>query len=205
MRNVSLFNLEDFLGSKEVLKCDFINEHDVISIMKMLGKCVTSLLGKNKLCPIICCAHLFWLKLSETYIQDTIHYRVFSSLSESDILYEHARWYKHNLKCVIPLAKKDKWCIPGYATILFKDKDTCSLNCNIRVRTIIGASIEGKSHPFKRALQAVNKIGFFLMSITCHKGMWLKKCSNLVPDIRKKNLFYEICSWKKHCFLCFQI
>ena len=68
--------------------------------------------------------------------------------------------FLNELKCVIPLAKKEKWCIPGYAAILFKDKDTYSLDFNIRVRTIIGTSREGKSHPFKRVLQAVNKIGF---------------------------------------------
>ena len=30
LRNVSPFNLEDSLGSKEVIKCNFINEHQVI-------------------------------------------------------------------------------------------------------------------------------------------------------------------------------
>ena len=72
-------------------------------------------------------------------------------------------------------------------TILFKDKDTCTLDCNTRVRTVIGASREGKSHPFKRALQAVNHVGFFLMSKKNHKGMWLKKFYDLVPELRKKS------------------
>ena len=102
MFNIPPIILEYFLGTVQVKKCDFINKHEVISVMKMLDKCVTSLLDKNKLCPIICCAHLFWLKLSETYIQDTIHSKFFSALSEFDLLYEHARWYKNDLKCVIP-------------------------------------------------------------------------------------------------------
>ena len=129
--------------------------------MKMLDKCVTSLLDKSKHCPLIYCAHVFWLKLSKTYIQDTIHYKFFSSISESDLLCEHARWDKNDLKCVIPLAKKDKWCIPGYATIIFKDKDTYLLDCNIRVRTIIGASEKEKVIHSKGHCKLLIKLDFF--------------------------------------------
>ena len=92
-------------------------------------------------------------------------------MSEDDLLQSYVGWYKNSLKCLIPLAPKPKWCIPGYATILFKNKDTLIKDGNIRVRTVIGASREGKSHPFKKALQVVSKIGFLLMLTKQHKGM----------------------------------
>ena len=42
------------------------------------------------------------------------------------------------------------------------------------------------------------------MSITCHKGMWLKKCSNLVPDIRKKPSFMKSAHGKNSVFYAFK-
>ena len=62
---------------------------------------------------------------------------IISCISEDDLLLQFVDWYKYTLKCDIPLALKATWCIPGYATILFKDKDTYKKDCNIRVRTVI--------------------------------------------------------------------
>ena len=80
-------------------------------------------LDKNKLCQIVTCQYLFWLKMKETYIIDQLHYDIVSALSADELLNNFVDWYK-SLKCEIPLAAKNLWCIPGYATIVFKDKDT---------------------------------------------------------------------------------
>ena len=103
------------------------------------------------------------------------------------------------------LAPKPKWCIPGYATILFKNKDTLIKDGNIRVRTVIEASREGKSHPFKKALQVVSKIGFLLMLTKQHKGMWLKKCLDICPRCKKENGKNENSIWKTFLILSVQI
>ena len=139
--------------SEKMKNLDFISEKQVKSLARKINMCVNSPLDKNKLCHIVACKYLFWLKMNETYIEDTLHYDIESAISEDELLNNFVEWYK-NLNCSIPLAPKHLWCIPGYATILFKDKDTYKLDCNIRVRTVIGASREGKSHPFKKALQA---------------------------------------------------
>ena len=74
--------LGDISGTEKVEMSGFISEHQVCTMIKWLEKCIISLLDKNKLCPIISCAHLFWLKLLETYIHDSIHYKFFSAISE---------------------------------------------------------------------------------------------------------------------------
>ena len=85
------------------------------------------------------------------------HYMIIRVILENDLLLQFVNWYKYALKCDIPLEPKATWCVPGYATILFKDKDTYNKDCNIRVRTAISSSREGKNHLFEKALQSVSK------------------------------------------------
>ena len=182
----------------------FITEMQIKKVVTYLDECVISMLDKNKLCSFIVCRCLFWLKMCETYVQDDVHYNILSNMSEDDLLQSYVGWYKNSLKCHIPLAPKPKWCIPGYATILFKNKDTLIKDGNIRVRTVIEASREGKSHPFKKALQVVSKIGFLLMLTKQHKGMWLKKCLDIVPDVRRKMAKMKIAYGRHSLFYLFK-
>ena len=44
--NIPPMHIRKFLGSEEVDKCEFINEHAVTSVVKLLEKCVISPLDK---------------------------------------------------------------------------------------------------------------------------------------------------------------
>ena len=58
------------------------------------------------------------------------------------------------------------------------------------------------THLITGALQAVNRAGFLLMSKKNHKGMWLKKCSDLVPEVLKKHTVFYVFKYdiKKNFF-----
>ena len=56
-----------------------------------------------------------WLKMKETYTIHQLHEDIVSALPEDELLNNFVDWYKS-------LNPKKLWCIPGYATILFKDK-----------------------------------------------------------------------------------
>ena len=170
---------------KDLENRTFMSEKQVSSAMKSINLLVTGFLDKNGLASFSQCQKLFWLKMKETYVDDLVHYEITSALSEKVLLDQLEEWYV-SLCCSIPLANKSKWCIPGYATFLVKDKDTNNLNCNYRVRPLIGASREGKCSPMKSALRVINKAIFFLMRVTNHKGMWLNSCLHLVPDLKRK-------------------
>ena len=82
-----------------------------------------------------------------------------------------------------------KWKIALNASILFKDKDPypTSIKFNdIRVRIYIKASYQGKVLPFKPALEVANAANFKAMTMN-HKGMAMKQCQHLVPDLQRKS------------------
>ena len=102
------------------------------------------------------------------------------------------QWYSQSLKLQteIPLAPKSKCKIASNALILFKDKDTypTSIKFNdIRVRIYIKASYQGKVLPFKPALQVANAAIFKAMTTMSRKGMAMKQCQHLVPDLQRKS------------------
>ena len=118
--------------TEKFIQSNFINEKLVKRLTKKIMTCIISPHDKNKLCQIVTCQYLFWLKMYVTYINDHLHFSTVSALSEDELLYTYENWYK-KLKCILPLTPKKLWCIPGYATILFKDKDTYKLECNIYI------------------------------------------------------------------------
>ena len=56
---------------------------------------------------------------------------------------------------------------------------------NIRARAVVKAAHEGKVIPLKPALQVVNSCLNFAMRELKHYGMWMRRCEDLVDDVKK--------------------
>ena len=168
---------KEFLSVKEVKEC-----------AKNLKPCAISFRDKNRNSGHISCAFLFWRKTYEEYIEDYKSYEPIMGINESIIIERWVDWYKNDLQCCINLAPKSKWCIAGYGCIIFKNKDMLEGSDhygNIRARAVVKAAHEGKVIPLKPALQVVNSCLNFAMRELKHYGMWMRRCEDLVDDVKK--------------------
>ena len=172
-----------------------------------LGSSVIAFLDKNDNCCIIVCAFLFWKKIYIAYLLDMDHFLRVVGSTESEILDQWVQWYTEVLQSDITLAPKSKWKIASNAPILFKNKDTYQSSVmfhDIRVRIYIKASYKGKVLPFKPALQAANAAIFKSMTTIKHKGMSMKQCQHLVPDLQKKSAILNQIYGDETQFVIFQ-
>ena len=87
----------------------------------------------------------------------------------------------------VKLPPKGSQCIPGPASVLFKDKDTYPSSKhfkNCRVRQLCKFREKQKTHPFREAFRICNAICFEVMNKTKHLGFGLRKIGDLVPNLQ---------------------
>ena len=167
IQNVEVIELgrDLFVGRKEIQEC-----------MRKLHNTARTYLDKNMQCGHISCQIMYWSRIKSTFVDDREAHEIQVGVDEASLLLKKVEWYKRE-NIEIPLAKKEKWCIPGYAKVLFKNKDTLQASKfinSIRVRPVIGASRKGMCSPLKPSLVAVCAIIFRCMKITRHYGLQIQ-------------------------------
>jgi hypothetical protein len=105
----------------------FYTEEDIIKYNYPIKHTIKSYLDKNANRLIICCPLMVWNRIHDTFIMDTKTYKIQHHTNEEIILCNLVNWYK-NLNTGVPTLSRNKWCIPGYARIIFKNKDTILLS-----------------------------------------------------------------------------
>jgi len=164
----------------------FPTDRLVRSLARKLVDVVISYLDKNLNSAFLCCRLLFWIYIKETFNDDSDTYKIVEGAREEYIIQRWICWFHENINLQIVLPKLSHLCIPGYANILFKNKDTLLespfFRCT-RVRQLCKFSRFGLIHPFKLLFRLVNAACFKIMQETPHLGFALKKVGDLISSI----------------------